>query len=185
MVIFGPSIPVIPPTGVGARVAAAAVLPRALVEVPARVVVWRQLVAWAPVIAYMEESSGRLFEERTSRHQTKLTRETGTVVRARGVDTELATPTAPPTRPALVLVLAHQALGVHAAVAGAAAEQIGRDHAKLVRCVTCRSGSRVCWRTAARTRRCPRRTRPCRGRCGWRGRGRGRGGSCSCSVPAC
>ena len=42
--------------------AAAAVLPRALVEVPARVVVWRQLVAWAPVIAYMEESSGRLFE---------------------------------------------------------------------------------------------------------------------------
>ena len=124
-------------------------------------------------------------DRRTSRHQTKLTRETGAVVRARGVDTELATPTAPPTRPALVLVLAHQALGVHAAVAGAAAEQMCRDHAKLVRCLTCRSGSRVCWRTAARTRRCPRRTRPCRGRCGWRGRGRGRGRSCSCSVPAC
>ena len=61
-IIFGPSIPVIPPTGVGARVAAAPVLPRALVEVPARVVVGSQLVAWAPVIAYMEESSGRLFE---------------------------------------------------------------------------------------------------------------------------
>ena len=37
----------IPPTGVGAGVAAAAVLPRALVEVPAGVVVGRQLVAWA------------------------------------------------------------------------------------------------------------------------------------------
>ena len=35
------------PTGVGAGVAAAAVLPRALVEVPAGVVVGRQLVAWA------------------------------------------------------------------------------------------------------------------------------------------
>ena len=45
------------------------------------------------------------------------------MVRARGVDAELATPTAPPTRPALVLILAHQTLGVHAAVAGAAAEQ--------------------------------------------------------------
>ena len=45
------------------------------------------------------------------------------MVRARGVDAELATPTAPPTRPALVLILAHQTLGVQAAVAGAAAEQ--------------------------------------------------------------
>ena len=71
MVIFGPTIciPVIPPTGVGARVAAAPVLPRALVEVPARVVVWSQLVAWhQSEVTWRRAQADYLKDRRTSRH---------------------------------------------------------------------------------------------------------------------